>query len=373
MGSPFGNFYRDKTVLLTGDTGFKGSWLAVWLTHLGAKVIGYSLDPPSTPSNFTACRLNHRIEHIDGDIRDYDRLYEVCHQHQPHVVFHLAAQPLVRLSFEKTRYTFDTNLMGTVNALEAARLTGSVQSVVAISSDKCYHNIGTRQGYRETDPLGGYDPYSASKACAELAIAVYRDARFQNVAVPATDLPIASTRAGNVIGGGDWACDRIVPDTVRAIAAQRDIVVRNPDSIRPWQHVLEPLSSYLWLGALLTKDAKYRTSWNIAPDEDVVPTVSDVVTGILNRWSSATRMVVDSSGSFGEAKLLQLDCTKAKEELRWRGAWGIERTLDAIVAWYKHFYEHEADHDMYTFTTQQIEEYTQAARDKEIAWASGSL
>jgi CDP-glucose 4,6-dehydratase len=373
ISTPFGNFYKGKTVLLTGDTGFKGSWLAVWLTHLGAKVVGYSLAPPTEPSNFKACSLGDKILHIEADIRDYDRLYQVCQEQRPDVIFHLAAQPLVRLSFEKTRYTFDTNLMGTVNALEAARHTGSVQSVVAISSDKCYHNIGTRQGYRETDPLGGYDPYSASKACAELAIAVYRDSRFQKVATPQSNLPIASTRAGNVIGGGDWACDRIVPDTVRAIAAKRDIIVRNPDSIRPWQHVLEPLSSYLWLGALLPRDPKYCTSWNIAPDEGVVPTVRDVVIGLLDRWPSGTQMVVDQDASFGESKLLQLDCTKAKEELKWHGAWGIERTLDAIVAWYKHFYEQGNDADMYTITTQQIEEYTQAARGKEIAWASGSL
>jgi CDP-glucose 4,6-dehydratase len=373
MSVPFGNFYKGKTVLLTGDSGFKGSWLAVWLTHLGAKVVGYSLAPPPGPSNYKACCLAEKIIHIDADIRDYERLHEVCQKEQPEVVFHLAAQPLVRYSFEKTRYTFDVNLMGTVNALEAARHTASVQSVVAISSDKCYHNIGTQQGYRETDPLGGYDPYSASKACAELAIAVYRDARFQKAATPQSDLPIASTRAGNVIGGGDWACDRIVPDTVRAITAERDIIIRSPDSIRPWQHVLEPLSSYLWLGALLPTDPKYRTSWNIAPDEDVVPTVKDVVAGLLDRWPSKTHMVIEHDASFPEAKLLRLDCTKAKEELGWRGAWGIDRTLDAIVAWYQHFYEREEGYDMYAFTAQQIEEYSQAARDKGIAWASGAL
>src|SRR5439155_7119630 len=188
MSAPFGGFYKGKTVLLTGDTGFKGSWLAIWLTHLGAKVVGYSIGPPTDPSNFKACRLKEKIIHIDGDIRDYDRLYSVFQNHRPEVVFHLAAQPLVRLSFDKTRYTFDANVMGTVNALEAARLTDSVQSVVAISSDKCYQNIGSEQGYRETDPLGGYDPYSASKACAELAIAVYRDARFQKAANPQSDI-----------------------------------------------------------------------------------------------------------------------------------------------------------------------------------------
>jgi len=372
MSAPFGNFYKGKTVLVTGDTGFKGSWLSVWLSHLGAKVIGFSLEPPSEPSNFQACRLDDRIVHVHGDIRDFESMYKVYQDHRPEVVFHLAAQPLVRTSFEKTRYTFDANVMGTVNALEAARLTDSIRSVVAISSDKCYQNIGTEQGYRETDPLGGYDPYSASKACAELAIAVYRDARFQRAAHPPSDIPIASTRAGNVIGGGDWACNRIVPDTVRAIAAKSDIIVRNPDSVRPWQHVLEPLSAYLWLGAILTKDLKYRTSWNIAPDEDVVPTVQDVVKGILQRWPGSTKLVVERDSSFPEAKLLRLDCTKAKHELGWQAAWGIERTLDAIVEWYKHFYEGDGK-DMYAFTAQQIEGYTKSARDKGIAWASETL
>jgi CDP-glucose 4,6-dehydratase len=372
MSPPFGDFYKNRTVLVTGETGFKGSWLAIWLKHLGAKVVGYSIDPPSQPSNFEVCRLADKITHIQGDIRDYERLYSVVQDFRPEVVFHLAAQPLVRLSFDKTRYTFDANIMGTVNALEAARLTDSVRSVVAISSDKCYQNIGTEAGYRETDPLGGYDPYSASKACAELAIAVYRDARFQKAATPQSDISIASTRAGNVIGGGDWADDRIVPDTVRAIASNSDIVVRSPDSVRPWQHVLEPLSAYLWLGALLTKDRQYCTSWNIGPDENVVPTVEHVVKGILHRWPGNTRLVVERDQSFRESKLLRLDCSKAHQELRWRAAWGIDRTLDAIVAWYKHYYNRDFE-DMYAFTTQQIEEYTNSALEKGIAWASETL
>jgi CDP-glucose 4,6-dehydratase len=372
MGAPFGNFYAGKTVFLTGDTGFKGSWLAAWLSHLGAKTVGYSLEPPSEPSNYQACGLEEKITHIHGDIRDFDRLYSAFQQHRPEVLFHLAAQPLVRLSFDQTRYTFDANLMGTVNALEAARLTSSVQSVVAISSDKCYQNIGSEQGYRETDPLGGYDPYSASKACAELAIAVYRDERFQKAANPPSDLPIASTRAGNVVGGGDWASDRIVPDTVRAIVSKTDIVVRHPDATRPWQHVLEPLSAYLWLGVLLTRGRQYRTSWNIGPDDNQgAPTVNDVVKGILRRWPGSTKLVVTRDESLRESKLLRLDCSKANQELQWRSAWGIDSTLDAIVDWYKHFYNR--DIDMFQFTIQQIREYTDAASAKNIAWASNTL
>ncbi len=372
MIAPFGGFYRNKTVLVTGDTGFKGSWLSIWLTHLGARVIGYSLAPPTQPSNFEACRLWERITHIDGDIRDYEKVRQVFVEHRPEVVFHLAAQPLVRLSYEQTRYTFDTNLMGTVNTLEAARVTDSIRSIVAISSDKCYRNVGTSAGYREGDQLGGYDPYSASKACAELAIGVYRDERFQASTNPPTDIRVASTRAGNVIGGGDWAQDRIVPDTVRAIASNADIAVRNPDAVRPWQHVLEPLSAYLWLGALLTKDRKYCSAWNIGPDGDGVPTVEEVVRGILGRWPSRTRLVVNRDQSKKEALLLRLDCTKAHNELRWHSAWSVDRTLDAIVAWYERFYSGPST-DMYAFTAQQIEEYSQSAVEKGIAWATEEL
>lgn len=372
MKAPFGGFYEGKTVLVTGDSGFKGSWLSVWLTHLGARVVGYSLEPPTEPSNFEACRLGDRITHIHGDIRDYESLLRAFSEHRPDVVFHLAAQPLVRLSYVETRYTFDANLMGTVNTLEAARVTDSIRSVVAISSDKCYRNVGTIDGYQEGDQLGGYDPYSASKACAELAIAVYRDERFQASAVPPRQVPIASTRAGNVIGGGDWAQDRIVPDTVRAIASEADIVVRNPDAIRPWQHVLEPLSAYLWVGALMTRDRKYCTAWNIGPGEDEVPTVENVVQGILRRWPSRTELVINHDRSKKEAQLLRLDCTKAHEELGWRSAWSVERTLDAIVAWYQRFYSDRST-DMYEFATQQIEEYRRSAADKGISWALEDL
>ena len=369
MTVPFGNFYEGKTVLVTGDSGFKGSWLATWLTHLGARVIGYSLAPPTEPSNFDVCRLDERITHVEGDIRDYESFYRAYQDHRPEVVFHLAAQPLVRLSYEQTRYTFDVNLMGTVNALAAARITDSVRSVVAISSDKCYKNVGSAEGYREEDQLGGYDPYSASKACAEYAIAVYRDSRFQEAASPPSDVAICSTRAGNVIGGGDWAQDRIVPDTVRAIASETHIVVRSPEAIRPWQHVLEPLSCYLWLGALMTRDRKYCSSWNVGPDDDVVPTVEDVVMGILDRWACKTQMVIERDQSQIEAQLLQLDCSKAHRELGWRAAWSIDRTLDAIVAWYQKFYSSDGT-DMHAFATHQIEEYCQSAIERGIAWAS---
>ena len=262
--------------------------------------------------------------------------------------------------------------MGTVNMLEAARRTDSVKAVVAITSDKCYRNVGWEWGYRETDLLGGYDPYSASKACAEMAIAVYQDATFQRAANPVSDLAIASTRAGNVIGGGDWACDRIVPDTIRAIASGRDIVVRSPDATRPWQHVLEPLSAYLWLGVLLTKDRSYCTSWNIGPSDTQVLTVRQVVTAILQKWSTASRLVVEPEDSQREALLLRLDCSKAAYRLKWHTSWVMDQTLDAIVSWYKRFYT-SGEEDMYPFTIHQIEQYTECARRLNVAWACAGV
>lgn len=369
MVNSFGDFYRGKTVLVTGHTGFKGSWLATWLTYLGAQVVGYALEPPSDPCNFTASRLEQRITHLYGDVRDYAGLEKTFSDHRPDLVFHLAAQPLVRRSFSQPRHTFEVNLMGTVNILEAARRTDSVGAVVAVTSDKCYRNVGWPWGYRESDELGGYDPYSASKACAELAVAAYQDVRFQRSADPPSDLPIASTRAGNVVGGGDWAEDRIVPDTVRAIASKRDIVVRNPDATRPWQHVLEPLSGYLWLGSRLTQDRSLCTCWNMGPGDGPELKVADVVDRILHKWSAtATRIVVNRDNSERETTLMRLDSSKANYYLGWRTTWGIDRTLDAIVAWYKHFYE-SAGGDMYPYSVSQIEQYTDSARELDLRWA----
>jgi CDP-glucose 4,6-dehydratase len=373
MTQPFNDFYRSKTVLVTGDTGFKGSWLVIWLKHLGARVVGYALDAPTTPSNFAASRLGRQITHINGDVRDHALLLKTCREHRPEIVFHLAAQPLVRLSYDQARYTFEVNVMGTVNTLEAARETGSVKAAVIITSDKCYRNVGWEWAYRETDQLGGYDPYSASKACAELAISVYQDSRFQRAAKPSSDIAIASTRAGNVIGGGDWACDRIVPDTIRAIASNRDVVIRNPFATRPWQHVLEPLSAYLWLGALLTGDHSCRSSWNIGPSETQVHTVAQVVRSILTKWPTNRSLVVEKDDLAREAQLLRLDCSKAYQHLKWRAAWQIDRALDAIVDWYKQFYSGSGDRDMYSFAVQQIEQYTRDAQSQNIAWASGAL
>jgi CDP-glucose 4,6-dehydratase len=368
--TPFGDFYRDKIVLVTGHTGFKGSWLATWLSHLGARVIGYALPPPTEPANFVACRLAERIVHVEGDVRDVDRLQATFREHRPDVVFHLAAQPLVRTSYRQPRDTFEINVMGTVNLLDTAVRTASVKAVVAITSDKCYRNVEWVWGYRETDELGGDDPYSGSKASAEIAIGVYRSASFQRVADAGRYLPIASARAGNVIGGGDWAPDRIVPDLIRAIVARRDSVIRNPTATRPWQHVLEPLSGYLSLGAQLIDRPELCAAWNFGPAGGRAYTVEEVVTKMLDRWASPfTKVVIEPDAAIHESTLLQLDCSKARHWLKWSPTWDVDRTLDAVVDWYKAFYS-TVDADMYAHSIHQIEQYTDCARRQALGWAS---
>ena len=366
MNGPFSDFYRGKTVLVTGNTGFKGAWLATWLLEMGARVVGYALAPPSEPSIFAAAGLAKRLTHVHGDVRDVALLDRTFADHQPEVVFHLAAQPIVRESFAQPAMTFEVNLMGTVNVLQAASQTPSVRAVVAITSDKCYQNVEWAWGYRETDALGGPDPYSASKACAELAIACYADPRFQRSAPGAHTVAIASVRAGNVIGGGDWAADRIVPDAVRAIVAGRDLVMRNPDAVRPWQHVLEPLSGYLWVGSLIADDARYRGAWNFGPAETDPATVEQLVRGLLDRWPDhTTRVVIQRDRARHEARLLRLDCSKAQQDLGWRATWDNARMLDAVVEWYRDFYSGADVHDT---CLQQIERYVADAARQSVAW-----
>lgn len=367
--STFNDFYRGKTVLVTGHTGFKGSWLATWLTNLGAKVVGYAIEPPTEPSNFVASRLCDHVVHVHGDVRDAERLERTCRQHRPDVIFHLAAQALVRRSYERPRETFEVNVMGTVNVLEAAARTDSVQAVVSITSDKCYRNVEWVWGYRETDELGGEDSYSGSKAAAEMAIAVYRSASFQKAAAGGRDLAIASTRAGNVIGGGDWAADRLVPDLVRAIAAGRDLVVRNPRATRPWQHVLEPLSGYLWLGAQLGQRRELRSSWNFGPSDERPRTVEYIANGLLSKWAPpSTQLLVEPDERMYESTLLRLDCNKANHMLDWRSTLDTDGALEVIVNWYKHFYDAD-EPDMFAFGARQIEDYVEVARRRQARWA----
>jgi CDP-glucose 4,6-dehydratase len=372
MAQPFGDFYSGKTVLVTGHTGFKGSWLTTWLTHLGARVVGYGLEAPTDPANFAASGLERCLTHIHGDVRDLDRLLATFRTHRPQIVFHLAAQSLVRLSYRKPRETFEINAMGTINVLEASRQAESVESVVAITSDKCYRNVEWVWGYRESDELGGEDPYSASKACAELAIGVYQCAPFQRGAGGSREVAIASARAGNVVGGGDWALDRILPDLVRAIVAGKDLTVRNPNATRPWQHVLEPLSGYLWLASQLRDRPELRTAWNFGPADGPSYTVEDVVETMLAKWSPpSTRLVLQPDRAVCEPILLRLDCSKAYHELQWRATWDLNRTLDALVAWYKRFYQGGEQH-MYSFSTRQIDEYTACARSRRTRWATAN-
>ncbi|WP_094606108.1 CDP-glucose 4,6-dehydratase [Sporomusa silvacetica DSM 10669] len=347
----FKRAYCGQTVLVTGCSGFKGSWLSVWLHTLGARVVGYALQPPTEPSMFRACSLDKHIISMEADICDDAALTEVFKTYKPDIVFHLAAQPLVRYSYLQPKETFETNVMGTVNVLEAARNTGTVKSIVVITTDKCYENREWVYGYRETDPIGGYDPYSASKGCAELVVSAFRNSFLMSRGVG-----LASARAGNVIGGGDWAVDRLLPDFVRAVVDNKPIRIRNPLATRPWQHVLEPLSGYLLLGALLLAEPeKYSSAWNFGPrDTDVLP-VEEILNLAIAEWG-AGRVEKEAVKQPHEATLLKLDISKAEAYLRWHPIFSCREAIKRTVEWYKKYYE-EFPSDMFSFTIEQIREY----------------
>ena len=369
----FAGVYRGKRVLITGHTGFKGSWLSEWLIALGAEVTGFSLSPPTQPSLFTQLGLVSRLRHIEGDVRDLAAMRSAVDAARPDLVFHLAAQPLVRLSYEQPVETYATNVMGTVNLLEAVRLAARPCTVVAITTDKCYENKEWVHSYREEDPMGGYDPYSSSKGAAELVIAAYRRSYFSS---PDSSVKLASARAGNVIGGGDWALDRIVPDCIRALERGESIPVRNKIATRPWQHVLEPLSGYLWLGACLSNSqvsgltfppSTYATSFNFGPALASNRTVAELVQEILKHWPGKWEDKSDSN-AVHEAKLLNLTTDKAHHFLGWAPAWPFASTISQTVGWYRRAAEPGVDHQ--PLTTEQIKAYTTAARTLAIAWAS---
>ena len=356
--SAFASIYNGKRALVTGHTGFKGSWLSIWLRELGAEVIGYSVEPPSVPNNFEACNLGSKITHIHGDVRDWEHLLETFNEHRPEFVFHLAAQPLVRHSYADPHTTYETNVMGTINLLEAVRQTKSVRAVVNVTSDKCYENREWVWGYRENDPMGGHDPYSSSKGCAELVTSAYLRSFFlsddyenrHNVA-------LASVRAGNVIGGGDWGADRLVPDCVRALSEGREIIIRNPNAIRPWQHVLEPLSGYLLLGAKLWYNGpKYSGAWNFGPMDSEIWTVKDVMKETIRCWGEGSYRI-EKQGNPPEAHWLKLDCSKARIDLQWKPRYTFKQALEKTVEWYKKFYQGSKAADMLKFTRKQIEGY----------------
>jgi CDP-glucose 4,6-dehydratase len=345
--------YHDKTVLITGHTGFKGSWLALWLESLGAKVIGYSLDPPTEPSVFQITGLSNRIVDIRGDILDRDKIFEIIKKHRPEVIFHLAAQPLVCFSYNHPIDTFDVNVMGTANILEAIRLSHYPVTCVCITSDKCYANRECDYAYQEHDPLGGHDPYSASKAAAELVIASYRKSYFSSGKDPRVSL--SSVRAGNIIGGGDWALDRIVPDCVRALVNGDPVEIRNPCAIRPWQFVLDPLFGYLWLALKMREEPrKYAEAWNFGPDSSNTTDVQTLAEKIIREWGTGTwKVLYQNENAPHEAGYLKLDCTKSMDRLGWKPAYAIDDAIQKTISWYREYYT--GNSDMYEFSLRQVE------------------
>ncbi len=332
LTNSFKGIYREKRILVTGDTGFKGSWLALWLHEMGADVVGYALPPERDEDHFNVIGLDKIIQHIDGDIRDFGALKKVFDDFQPEILFHLAAQALVKLSYEEPKLTFDTNVGGSVNILEAVRSTPSLRLIIYVTSDKCYKNREWIWGYRENDELGGHDPYSASKAAAEIVFSAYMDS-FLN---EREGFGAASVRAGNVIGGGDWALDRIVPDCIKALRSGQPIIVRNPNSIRPWQHVLEPLFGYLLLASKMYHyPEKHSGSWNFGPAGESIRTVQDLAERIIGIWGEGEIRVNIQHNAPHEARLLHLNCDKAQQILRWCPRWGFGRAVDETTFWYK--------------------------------------
>jgi CDP-glucose 4,6-dehydratase len=361
----FGGAYRGKRVLVTGHTGFKGSWLATWLEHLGAEVAGFSIDVPSSPANFELLDLEQRLVHFVGDIRDRERLAAVIDEFRPEIVFHLAAQSLVRRSYADPATTFETNALGMVNLLECLRTRPWIRAGVLITSDKAYRNDEWCWGYREVDALGGHDPYSGSKACAELIAHSYYHSFFRD-----TPTKIATTRAGNVIGGGDWADDRIVPDCVRAWSQGDTVTVRSPQATRPWQLVLEPLSGYLVLGARLLEESAGLNgeAFNFGPAAHVNQTVAELIDAMAARWPGAQWEVPEDVARGGhEATLLKLSCDKALFHLDWRAVLEFSETVDFTVDWYGAW--HSGETDLYACSVDQIERYSQMARERGLPWA----
>ncbi|MDD4601157.1 MAG: CDP-glucose 4,6-dehydratase [Negativicutes bacterium] len=346
-------FWRNKTVFLTGHTGFKGTWLALWLQKLGAKVIGYSLKAPTKPNMFDTVNLSEKMISVYGDVREHDNLYSVIKQYQPDIVFHLAAQSLVRKSYHNPIETFSTNIMGTVNILDAAKNVPSIKAVINITSDKCYENKEWVWGYRESDPMGGDDPYSCSKGCSELITASFRKSFFSQL----NQAAVATARAGNVIGGGDWAEDRLVPDCIRALHSSKPIIIRNPHAFRPWQHVLEPLSGYINLAkALYDAGPDFIGAWNFGPQSDVSKSVGYIVQKLISNWGSDTELLTEPS-NLKEANYLKLDCSKAETKLGWKTRWGLDIAICKTIEWYKAFYSCD---DMYRLTIKQIDDYEQS-------------
>jgi CDP-glucose 4,6-dehydratase len=324
------NFWKNKKVFITGHTGFKGSWMSIWLNMLGANVKGYSLQPPSKPSLFEEANVSSLLNSEINDIRSYNELNKSIQGFAPEIVFHMAAQPLVRVSYRYPLETYETNVMGTANLLQACCNLDSVKAVINITTDKCYENIEEDIGYKETDKMGGSDPYSSSKGCAELVTAAYRQSFYKN-----KDIGLASVRAGNVIGGGDWAEDRLIPDILKAFESNKPVVIRNPNATRPWQHVLEPLSGYILLAEKLHNNPiEFSDGWNFGPNFEDAKPVGTIVSILSDLWPNSSWQL-DKSDNPHEANLLKLDISKAKSKLSWSPVWNLEKSLEKIVQWQK--------------------------------------
>jgi CDP-glucose 4,6-dehydratase len=354
------DFYNGRRVFITGHTGFKGSWLCLWLNNMGSEITGYSLAPPTNPNLFDLCRVDGLVKSVMADVRDLDALQNAMMEAKPEIVIHMAAQPLVRDSYANPVETFAINVMGTVNLLEALRKCESIQAVVNVTTDKVYANQEWLWGYRENEPLGGHDPYSCSKACSDLITASYRSSFFNtSTLLPDNAAPaIATARAGNVIGGGDWGRDRLIPDCIRAFLNGETIRLRNPDSIRPWQYVLEPLAGYLLLAQRLFQDGeKFADAWNFGPDDRDAMNVANVVARLCKKWGNGASYVIDPDEHPHEANYLKLDCSKAKTQLGWQPLWNLDVALDKIVEWTAAYRE---GGDLRKVCLKQIEEYESA-------------
>lgn len=350
----FDNIFKGKTVLVTGHTGFKGSWLCIWLKELGANVVGYALEPYTERDNFVVSGLKDKVIHITGDVRDYQKLSETFRKYQPECVFHLAAQPLVRESYINPKETYEINIGGTLNVLECCRMDDSVRVVINVTSDKCYENREWVWGYRESDPMGGYDPYSSSKGCAELITAAYRNSFFNPVDFEKHGKSVSTVRAGNVVGGGDWQKDRIVPDCIRALEDDRPIEIRSPRATRPWQYVLEPLSGYLLLASKMYEAPReFCGAWNFGPDRDSIITVGEMADIIVTQWGSGSWIDKSTREDLHEANLLSLDISKAGTYLKWFPAWNMDQAIKKTVYWYKSYKQE----DPYKICVNQIEEF----------------
>lgn len=366
---PFASFYAGKRVLVTGDTGFKGSWLCEWLLRLGAEVYGIGLEPDTDPSLFETLTLGTRIQHATVDIRDRADIHNVVADLRPEVVFHLAAQSLVRKSYTQPLDTLETNVIGTGNVLSAIQQAAQSEAypcaVVIVTSDKCYQNIETGRAFLETDPIGGADIYSASKGAAELVSAAWRSSFLQG-----TGISVATCRAGNVVGGGDWADDRIVPDCVRALRSGDTISVRSPASVRPWQHVLEPLSGYLLVGSVLGTDPVAASAWNFGPDSESEKTVAELTEALVTDWGSGDWRIKPAALEMHEAVLLHLSIAKARNELGWHPVWNFESTVAKTISWYRNATGPNPE-DVIAYTQNQIRSYELAADALGLRWMKG--